>query len=141
MAYHFNGVFIAPCPVAQSEAAALFDGFGRTIVAPFAGVLVSFKNDWREKDDLTPLVQLVLERSQQLPDSRIVCLDYQCWGGDVDFCWGFACQNGQMLGGGELERENDENLAVLRELLGFLGAQLPESGFFAPFELGFFPNT
>lgn len=134
MAYHFQGVFIERPVNDLKELEKLFGGYARAIEAPFVGVVVCFTAK------STVFSAQILRLSKQIPESRLVYIDYSTFGGPPEYVTGFGCQNGQMIEGSWQKRDDKNAGDALLHLLEFVGAKSPEFCF-APFERGFFPNT
>lgn len=136
MGYRFEGVFVERPALSAEDLEKLFQGFAREIEQLFVGSVVSFK----EERDQISIKPYVLEKSKQLPNSKMAYIHYSTWGGPVEYVFGFACQNGVLIEGSEQGKEDDLQNEVLILLLKIMGAE-PSNGYFAPFERGFFPNT
>ena len=68
------------------------------------------------------------------PQAQLVFIDVECSGGTCLY-QGYVCNNGHVLMREDTEEEGPE---PLRRLLRYIGVELDERGYFAPFERDFF---
>jgi hypothetical protein len=154
MPYEFKGVFIMDAQLSVDDAEQVFRGcarevYARKVIQPFIGIGVSFSRmdedaaDGTEDDsELDPekLKQEIARSSALIGDLLVFYIDYSTWGGPCEYCYGFACRNGDVIAGSEIEMDDDNDCEVLKHQLGYAGFELIGS-YFQPFERNFFPNT
>lgn len=145
MSYRFIGVFVERPEKTIEELEELFDGYAREIKVPFVGTIISFKKlDSGERLEEGGSIKIrVLEKSQQLPQSRIAYIEYETFGGLLEFVGGFACRDGELLENSDRCTEDDDQPDgndLFMALQEFVGAKSSRVNF-EPFERGYFPNT
>lgn len=133
MAYEFTGFFARPAvpqPVALPPGAVW-----REIAAPFSGIGVRLPGS---ADRLLPPPEVeALARQFGLGAAdRWVYLNYVCWGGDIDFVYGFGWHCGTAFGPIQ-EDARDAVEAVYTGLMGRFGVAAADALNFPPFIRGF----
>ena len=139
MGYSFEGVFIKDSSITPEDAAKLFGGHAQAISEPFQGIGVSFEETLTQHSG-DEIKKAIMRHSKALGDCVVVYINYSTFGGPCEHCYGFACRDGDMVSGSEVETEDDLHNEALKHLLRYLGVNR-EGSHFAPFRRGFFPNT
>lgn len=133
MAYEFTGFFARP---AVPQPMTLPPGaVWREIATPFAGIGVRLPGS----DDrlLSPPAAEALARQLGLDAAdRWVYLRYVCWGGNIDFVYGFGSKNGTVFGPVR-EDARDAVEAAYTDLMEWFGVASAAALNFPPFVRGF----
>ena len=132
MAYRFAGFFARPAvprPAVLSQ-----DAVWREIAVPFVGIGVRLPSLFRE-DDLPAICEVhALARQLGLEESDCwLYLTYICWGGDIDFVYGFGCRAGVKFGPVK-EFAGDKVEGAYTGLMAQFGISADEALRFEPFE-------
>lgn len=137
MTYRFAG-FLSPsrvvCPAVLPSGAAW-----REISTPFEGSGVRLP----EFVGKTPEVGIIRALATTLgfaSSERWLYLTYDCWGGQIDYVYGFGCSFGEPFGPRE-EDARSEVEAAFTSLMGKLGLSTGQALRFTPFERGFWGET
>ena len=144
MSYLFRGFFLRASDVVQPfqviEAAQHHwcDIRIRPVGEPFPGIAIQLAD--RPADvfeaDAEELEADILQWSKLFPQAQLVFIDVECSGGACLY-QGYICSNGHIL---KREDTGQEGPTSLRRLLRYIGVELDERGYFAPFERSFFTD-
>jgi hypothetical protein len=132
MAYSFVGLFAKP-PVAQP--ASLPTGVvWRVIDSPFSGVGIKLPDWLDEHPDVDAGSQLIQQFG--LASCDWLFLNYVCWGGDIDYVYGFGCRGGRAFGPVE-EYARGAVVEAYTGLMEQFGVSAEDALRFPPFVRGF----
>ncbi len=144
MSYLFRGFFLRASDVAQPlqviEAAQhrWYNIRIRPVGQPFPGIAVQLADRPPDVFDeyAEELEADISHWSKLFPQAQLVFIDVECSGGKCLY-QGYVCCNGRILMREDSEQEGHE---PLRRLLRYIGVELDERGYFAPFERSFFED-
>jgi hypothetical protein len=144
MSYLFRGFFlrasdgVQPLRVIEAVQRCWFSARIRPVGQPFPGIAVQLAD--RPPDvfdaDAEELEAEISQWSKHFPQALLVFIDVECVGGKCLY-QGYICKDGHILLREDTEEEGPE---PLRRLLRFIGVELDERGYFAPFERSFFED-
>jgi hypothetical protein len=142
MSYLFRGFFlrasdvVQPLQVIEAAQRHWFNIRIRPVGQPFPGIAVQLAD--RPPDvfdaDAEELEADISHWSKLFPKAQLVFIDVECFGGKCLY-QGYICSDGRILMREDTEEEGPE---PLRRLLRYIGVELDERGYFAPFERSFF---
>jgi hypothetical protein len=132
VAYSFAGLFAKP-PVPRPHAL-LAGAVWRDIDAPFEGVGIRFPEFLGKTPDVAEVAQLAQQLGLAAADW--LYLTYSCWGGAIEFVYGFGCSGGRAFGPVE-ESGRDSVVGAFTGLMGAFGVSAQDALRFAPFERGY----
>lgn len=136
MTYHFAGFLARPSVVHPKSLPP--GAVWRDIVTPFVGVGVRLS---RLDDDelLSPPEAESLAAQMGLDTAECwVYLDYFCWGGGIDFVYGFGSRNQGIAFGPVWEVDaTDAVVSAYTDLMEWFGVPVPNALHFSPFVRGF----
>lgn len=135
MTYHFAG-FLAASRIKQPERLPE-RAVWREIDRPFAGVGLRLPEFIGERPEPAVVSRFADELGFATSHSWLY-LTYTCWGGVVDFVFGFGAKNGHPFGPLESD-EHAEDIYV--ELMSKLGVNEKSALDFEPFRRGFWGET
>lgn len=133
MAYQFAGFFataVIPKPDALPSGAVW-----REVESPFVGVGVRLPAFLGETPAQAELETLARQLGVDLVD-RWLYLTYTCWGGRIDFVYGFGCFGGVPFGPVEEDALHEVETAYIR-LMAQFGVSAEDAIHFKPFERGY----
>ncbi len=144
MSYLFRGFFlrvsdaILPLQVIDAAQRHWCNIRIRPVGQPFPGIAVQLAD--RVEDvfdaDAEELEDDISQWSKRFPQAQLVFIDVQCFGGKCMY-QGYICSNGHIL---MREDTEEEGSGPLRRLLRYIGVELNERAYFAPFERSFFDD-
>ena len=142
MSYLFRGFFlrasdeVQPLQVIEAVQRHWYNVRIRPVGQPFPGIAVQLADRPPDvfDEDAEELEADLSHWSKLFPRAQLVFIDVECSGGKCLY-QGYICSNGRILMREDTEEEGPE---PLRRLLRFIGVELNERGYFAPFERSFF---
>jgi hypothetical protein len=132
VAYEFAGIFAKPS-IAQPDSLPP-DAVWRVITAPFSGVGVRLPSLAQETPDVYFVSQLVQQFG--LASGDWLYITYVCWGGAIDFVYGFGSCGGRTFGPVEESAQNAVEEAYTG-LMAEFGVSTEDAMRFDPFVRGF----
>jgi hypothetical protein len=145
MSYLFRGFFthtsdaVPTLQVIDEIQRHWFDVRIRPVGQPFPGIAVQLADRPEDvfDENIEELETDLLNWSKLFPQAQLVFIDVECFGGTCLY-QGHGCSNGRVLMREDTEEEGPE---PLRRLLRYIGVELDERGYFAPFERSFFEGN
>jgi hypothetical protein len=144
MSYLFRGFFlrasdeIQPLPVIEAVQRHWYNVRIRPVGQPFPGIAVQLADRPPDvfDEDAEELEADLSHWSKLFPQAQLVFIDVECSGGKCLY-QGYVCCNSRILMREDTEEEGPK---PLRRLLRYIGVELDERGYFAPFERSFFED-
>ncbi len=142
MSFLFRGFFlrasdaVQPLQVIEAAQRHWCDIRIRLVGQPFPGIAMQLADrpEGAFDENAEELEADLTQWSKLFPQAQLVFIDVQCSHG-MCLYQGYICSNGRILMREDTEEEGPE---PLRRLLRYIGVELDECGYFAPFERSFF---